>query len=86
MTLDPIILTNTIFCFIILILGIIGYTISKEMWPLFIGIAFGLFGVTHLLTLLDLKEALETLLLAIRIIAYLMVALTVAFLGFRQYR
>ncbi len=85
MTLDPITLTNTIACFIILILGIIVYIRSKEMWPLFIGIAFGVFGVTHLLTLLDLQETLATILLAIRIVAYLIVALTVALLGFRQY-
>jgi uncharacterized membrane protein (UPF0136 family) len=84
MTLDPITLTNLVFCAIILILGIIGYKRSEEMWPLFIGIAFGLFGVTHLLTLLDLKEALATLLLAIRIIAYLMVALTVFWVAFRR--
>jgi len=84
MTLDPITLTNLVFCFIILIPGIIGYKRSEEMWPLFIGIAFGLFGVTHLLTLLDLKEALVTLLLAIRIIAYLMVALTVFWVAFRR--
>jgi len=84
MTLDPITLTNLVFCAIILILGIIGYKRSEEMWPLFIGIAFGLFGVTHLLTLLDLKEALATLLLVIRIIAYLMVALTVFWVAFRR--
>jgi uncharacterized membrane protein (UPF0136 family) len=84
MTLDPITLTNLIACAVILILGIIGYMRSKETWILFIGIAFGLFGVSHLLTLLDLKEALATLLLAIRIIAYLMVALTVFWIGFRQ--
>ena len=84
MTLDPTTLTNLVFCAIILILGIIGYKRSEEMWPLFIGIAFGLFGVTHLLTLLDLKEALATLLLAIRIIAYLMVALTVFWVAFRR--
>ena len=86
MTLDPIILTNLAFCAIILILGIIGYTKSGEAWPLFIGIAFGLFGVSHLLTLLDLKETLSTLLLAIRIVAYLFVIFTISALGFRQYR
>ena len=86
MTLDPIILTNLAFCVIILILGIIGYTKSGEVWPLFIGIAFGLFGVSHLLTLLDLKETLSTLLLAIRIVAYLFVIFTISALGFRQYR
>ena len=85
MALDLITLINTIFCFIILILGFIGYKRGGDVWPMLIGIAFGVFGVTHLLTLLDLKEALATFLLAIRIIAYLLVALTVARIGYRQY-
>jgi len=85
MALDLMTLINLIFCIIILALGITGYTRSKEMWPLFIGIAFGLFGVSHLLTLLGLKEALATLLIAIRIIAYLFVIFTLYWLGCRQY-
>jgi uncharacterized membrane protein (UPF0136 family) len=83
MTLDPIYLTNLILCAIILIVGIIGYRRSEEMWPLLIGIAFGLFGVSHLLTLLGLREALETLLIVIRTLAYLVVAVTVFWVAFR---
>ena len=84
MTLDPIYLTNLVLCVIILALGIIGYKRSEEMWPLFIGIAFGLFGVSHLLTLLGLKEALTTLLIAIRTLAYLLVAFTLFWVAFRR--
>jgi len=47
------------------------------------GIAFVLFGVTHLFTLLDLQEALATSILAIRIVGYLVVAVTVYLVGFR---
>jgi len=83
MTLDPIILTNVIACFIIFILGIVGYVRSKEAWILWMGIAFVLFGVTHLFTLLDLQEALATSILAIRIVGYLVVAVTVYLVGFR---
>jgi len=84
MTLDPIYLTNLVLCVIILALGIIGYKRSEEMWPLFIGIAFGLFGVSHLLTLLGLKEALTTFLIVIRTLAYLLVAFTLFWVAFRR--
>jgi hypothetical protein len=83
MTLDPIILTNVIACLVIFILGIVGYARSKEMWLLFIGIAFVLFGITHVFTLFDLQETLATYILAIRIVGYLVVAITVAVIGFR---
>ena len=75
---------NLSFGVIILILGIVGYIRSKETWILWIGIAFGLFAVSHLLTLLDLQETLAALLLAIRIVGYLIVALTVSLIGLRQ--
>jgi len=84
MTLDPITLTNLVLCAIILVLGIIGYKRSEETWLLFIGIAFGLFGVSYLLTLLGLKEALTTLLIAIRTLAYLLVAFTLFWVAFRR--
>ena len=84
MTLDPITLTNLVLCAIILVLGIVGYKRSEETWLLFIGIAFGLFGVSHLLTLLGLKEALTTLLIAIRTLAYLLVAFTLFWVAFRR--
>ena len=86
MNIDPMTLINLVFCVIILGLGTTGYTISREKWPLLIGIAFGLFGVSHLLTLLGLKEALATLLLAVGIIAYLSVIFTLYWLGCKQFR
>ena len=84
MTLDPITLTNLVLCAIILVLGIVGYKRSDETWLLFIGIAFGLFGVSHLLTLLGLKETLTILLIVIRTLAYLLVAFTVFWIAFRR--
>jgi hypothetical protein len=41
--------------------------------PLYIGLAFGLFGFSHLLTLLGLAAGVASLLIAVRIIAYLLV-------------
>jgi hypothetical protein len=40
---------------------------------LFIGIAFGLFAVSHALTLAGLAKSLETFIISIRIIGYLLV-------------
>ena len=70
---DPITTVNLVLCIIILIFGIIGYRRSGRAFPLYIGIAFGLFGVSHLLTILGLKDALAGLLIAVRAAAYILV-------------
>jgi hypothetical protein len=70
---DPIYITNLILCVIILILGLLGWRKSGKKLPLYIGIAFGLFGVSHLATIMGLKDGLSTLLLVIRTAAYLLV-------------
>ena len=64
---------NLVLCIIILALGIWGYNKKKGDVPLYIGIAFGLFGISHLLTLLGLAAGLTAPLIAIRLIAYLLV-------------
>ena len=85
MDLDPIYLTNLILCVIILVLGIIGYKKRGGKAPLYIGIAFGLFGISHLLTLLELKETLTTFLIVIRTLAYLIVIFTLYRVAFKRY-
>lgn len=69
-------------CLIILVLGYWGHKKSGDMTLLYIGAAFGLFGVSHLATLLALKEALTSVLIMIRIIAYL----TVIFALYRSWK
>ena len=83
-TCDPIYITNLALCIIILVLGYLGYRKSRDMSPLYIGIAFGLFGVSHLLTLLDLKETLTTFLIVIRTLAYLIVIFTLYRVAFKR--
>ena len=74
---DPIYGVNLVLCVIILILGVWGYTRKKgDIVPLSVGVAFGLFGVSHLATLLDLKDDLTEVLIVIRTIAYLLVIFT----------
>jgi len=71
---DPMITLNLVLCIIILALGIVGFRRSGQAFPLYIGVAFGLFGISHLATLLGLKDSLEGVLIAVRTLAYLLVA------------
>jgi hypothetical protein len=71
--LDPIYIVNLALCTIILVLGFLGYKKGGNRIPLYVGIAFGLFGVSHLATILGFKDALESVLIVIRTVAYLTV-------------
>jgi uncharacterized membrane protein YhfC len=70
---DPVVLSNLILTIIILILGIWAYIAVKSRSMLYIGIAFGFFAVTHLLSMLGLGASLSTFILILRIIAYIIV-------------
>jgi len=74
---DPIYIINLVLCVIILIFGLIGWRRSEKSFPLYIGIAFGLFGLSHLATILGLKSVLEIPLIVVRTLAYLIVVFTV---------
>lgn len=79
---DPIYTVNLILCVVILVFGIIGWRRSNRVFPLYIGIAFGLFGLSHLATILGLKAALEVPLIVGRTLAYLIVVFTVYKMAF----
>jgi hypothetical protein len=81
---DTITLVNLILCVIIVVFGCVGYKKAKDKWPLFIAISFGLFGLSHLLTLLGLKETMTVFLIGIRTVAYLLVIYTVYRVAFRK--
>ena len=70
---DPVIVTNLVPGIIILVLGVWCYTKKKGAVPLYIGIAFGLFAVSHAITLLGFATSLTALLVTIRLVAYLLV-------------
>jgi len=70
---DPIIFINLVLCIIILVLGYLIFKKSGEKLPLYVGIAFGLFGVSHAAMLAGLKVPLTLLLIIIRTLAYLLV-------------
>jgi hypothetical protein len=71
--LDIIALVNLILAIVIFVLGIWAYSKKKGYVPLYIGIAFLLFAITHFITLIGLGAALTVLLIIIRIIAYVIV-------------
>ena len=64
---------NTVLCIIIVILGCLAYRKNQKMPALFIGISFGIFGLSHILTMIGFGESLMNFLIAIRAIAYLLV-------------
>ena len=68
-----VLIVNLVLCVVILALGIWGYGRNKNDFILYIGIAFGLFGVSHLMDILGLPTSLSALVIAIRFIAYLLV-------------
>ena len=81
---DPIYTVNLVLCIIILVLGYLGHKRSENKMPLYIGIAFGLFGISHLMTLLGLKETLRSILIIIRTLAYLIVVFTLYKAAFKR--
>lgn len=64
---------NLVLAIGILALGIWAYVKRKSDVALYIGIAFGLFAISHALTLVGLAGSLSAFLIAIRVIAYLLV-------------
>ena len=80
---DPVYVVNLVLCVIILALGLIGWRGSGKTFPLYVGIAFGLFGLSHLVTILGLKDSLETALIVVRTLAYLLVAFALYQVAFR---
>jgi uncharacterized membrane protein (UPF0136 family) len=70
---DPVILVNLTLCVVIVVMGVWEYISTKSRVELYVGTAFGLFGISHLLTLLGLAAGLTLPLIIIRLLAYLIV-------------
>jgi uncharacterized membrane protein YhfC len=68
---------NLVLCVVIFIFGLMGWRRSKKVLPLYIAIAFGLFGLSHLATILGQAAQLEVPLIVIRTVAYLIVVFAV---------
>lgn len=70
---DLVYIVNLALCIVIFILGYWGYRKRRDTVPLLVGIAFGLFGISHLATLFDLARDWTNVLIGIRVVAYLTV-------------
>ena len=81
---DTMTFINLILCIVILIFGILGYQRSKSRVVLYVGVAFGLFGLSHLATLLSMKESLGTILIIVRTAAYLLVTYALFLAAFQS--
>ncbi|MCX6006065.1 MAG: hypothetical protein NTZ34_02240 [Chloroflexi bacterium] len=66
-------LVNLILSTIILIMGIWAYFAGKVRSTLYIGIAFGLFALCHLLAILGLAAGLSVLITILRLLGYVLV-------------
>lgn len=75
MNMDPVNIINTILCTAIFILGVSAFSKKRRMPPLLIGAAFGIFAVSHVITLLGMQNSLTNFLIIIRVFAYLLVVL-----------
>jgi hypothetical protein len=71
--LDAVTVVNFVLAAVILVLGLALFALKKSSVALYIGIAFGLFAVSHLATLLEIAATLTIPLIAIRTLAYLIV-------------
>jgi uncharacterized membrane protein (UPF0136 family) len=70
---DTLTFVNLVLSVVILIFGIISWQRTKSRVTLYVGTAFGLFGLSHLATLLGLNVTLNVALIVIRTFAYLLV-------------
>jgi asparagine N-glycosylation enzyme membrane subunit Stt3 len=67
---------NVAFCSAIFVLGLLRYLKRKDRKMLCVGIAFALFGVSHVLAIVSWGGCSEVTLLVSRIIAYLLVVIS----------
>jgi hypothetical protein len=70
---DPAVLVNLLLCLVILVLGYLVYRKRNSISALFIGVAFGMFGLSHLSTLLGQTLFPEVTFVLVRICGYLFV-------------
>jgi len=77
-------ITNLALCLGILLVGCWAYAKTKEKTPFQLGVAFGLFAVSHLITFLGMEKVLSLTIILIRVFGYLIVLATVYKMGIRR--
>jgi len=74
-------LVNLILAVAVAAMGVWAYMRKQSKAALYVGIAFGLFAIAHLLTLIGLGGTLNALLIAIRVLGYVAAMVAVYRLG-----
>ncbi|MDD5220164.1 MAG: hypothetical protein PHV11_06340 [Candidatus Bipolaricaulis sp.] len=74
---DPVTTFNLALSAAICFVAIVGWVRVRNALALFIGVAFGLFALSHLATILGRAESLEALLILMNAAAYVFVAIAV---------
>jgi len=80
---DPVNVLGLTFNIIIIVLGYWSYKKSQDKVPLYVSIAFVLFGISYLITLFSLRRTLESVLI-IRTLGYLILIFAVYKLAFKR--
>jgi len=70
-------IVNTLLCAAILITGYWGFRNSGKAISLLIGLAFGIFGLTHVISLLGFRAKATGFVIVARILAYLIVLVAI---------
>ena len=70
---DTTTIVNLALCVVVVALAIVAYTSKKSRIAMYIGIAFALYGVSHLMTLIGLATSLTDVLLVVRTLGYLVI-------------
>jgi hypothetical protein len=74
---DPVTTFNLVLSVGVFVLAMIGWARVRNALALFIGLAFGLFALSHLATVLRWNESLEALLILLRAVGYVFVIVAV---------
>lgn len=74
---DPVTTFNLVLSAVICGVGIVGWARVRNAFALYIGLAFGLFALSHLATVLGRAESLEALLILLHAVGYILVAVAI---------
>jgi hypothetical protein len=64
---------NAVLCLVIVILGVLVYTRKGATGALLIGFAFGLFGISHIYTILGISSSWDSAMITARTSGYILV-------------
>ncbi len=78
-------IVNLVLATATLIVGLWAYARNKAETALLVGVAFGFFAVSHLLTLVGLEDTLNILIIAVRILGYLTALVAVYRMGIQKW-